>query len=284
MIVVDASVAVKWSVDETGREDALRLLDAGRDLVAPDTIFAELTNVVRKKVRFGQATREQADRAIAGVAATLSRAVSAADLWPEALELSLTLNHSAYDCFYLATALGGGILVSADDKFSRKCRDTGFGAFVSNLAEFPVGPAGTDDAAEAPASLLQEVQRLALLIQTTFDALGRAAARPVEHGRFRFVPSSAFAPAFDSPAYRKLIEILRQLPADQLGYLLALGWLGRPYHDVDQWPTLLANAKEMAVAGFNHHQSYFMAQMSEVGRGLEKLRSAVRAVAPEAKR
>lgn len=279
MIVVDASVAVKWSVDEAGRDDALRLLDAGRDLVAPDTIFAELTNVFRKKVRSGQVTREHTDRAIAGVKAALSRTVSAADLWPEALELSLTLNHSAYDCFYLATALGGGLLVSADDKFIAKCREMGFGAFVCDPAKLPLS--GTKDGKGAPAPHLQEVQRLASLIQTTFQTLRRAAASPVEHGRFQFVPSTAYAPAFDSPAYRRLVEILRQLPADQLGHLLALGWLGRPYHDVDQWPTLLANARDMAADGFDRHQSYFMAQMGGVGRGLEKLRSILHDPTPQ---
>jgi hypothetical protein len=63
-LVVDASIATKWFVEEAGREQALQILDwANRH--APDLIVAEVANVVWTKALRGQVTDAQA-RAICG--------------------------------------------------------------------------------------------------------------------------------------------------------------------------------------------------------------------------
>ena len=51
LLVVDASVVVKWFVPEVHGEAALRLLDSGETFAAPDHLFAETTNAIRKSVR-----------------------------------------------------------------------------------------------------------------------------------------------------------------------------------------------------------------------------------------
>ena len=280
MIVVDASVALKWAVEEPGRAEALQVLALDQELIAPELIFAELANALRKKVKFGEVTSEQAVRAIHGVGTTLARVISAAELWPDALELARDLDHSAYDCFYLAAAIRGGMLVSADERFLRKCEQSGLALFVSSPAQLSDRSLNSEQEIELPVSLIEEVQRLASLVQTTFDTLGRSATAPSESGEFQAVPTMAYAPAFDCPAYRRLADLLKQLPNEQLAYLVALGWLGRSYHLAAEWPGLLANAKNMTIEGFNRHQRYFVAQMREVGPGLEKLRSAQSLVSP----
>ena len=62
--VVDASVAVKWYFQERGRDQAIAILYAqannNRELLAPDLIVAEFTNVLQKKVRQGECRRDQA--------------------------------------------------------------------------------------------------------------------------------------------------------------------------------------------------------------------------------
>jgi predicted nucleic acid-binding protein len=60
-VVVDASVAVKWFVDEGTASDraARRLLLAGHDLIAPSLLLSEVQNVMWKKLRAGQVTEEQ---------------------------------------------------------------------------------------------------------------------------------------------------------------------------------------------------------------------------------
>lgn len=53
-IVVDASVALKWYVDEEDSERALALLNSGERLIAPDLIVAELCTGAWRLIRRGE--------------------------------------------------------------------------------------------------------------------------------------------------------------------------------------------------------------------------------------
>ena len=57
--VVDASVAVKWFVDEAHSATARAVLASGQPLIAPDLIVPETCNTAWKKVRRGDISREQ---------------------------------------------------------------------------------------------------------------------------------------------------------------------------------------------------------------------------------
>ena len=58
-LVIDASVAVKWVVPEPDSDRAEALLDHA--LGAPDLLFAECANVLWKKVRRGELSKDEAD-------------------------------------------------------------------------------------------------------------------------------------------------------------------------------------------------------------------------------
>ena len=60
--VVDASVAVKWLVNEQASEAAHRLLNSEERLVAPDFIVVEVGNVLWKKLRRGELTDPSRER------------------------------------------------------------------------------------------------------------------------------------------------------------------------------------------------------------------------------
>ncbi|HKS23197.1 MAG TPA: type II toxin-antitoxin system VapC family toxin [Thermoanaerobaculia bacterium] len=64
LLVVDASVVVKWFIAEPNSEAALRLLDVEKKFLAPDHLFAETTNAVWKKVRRGEISREDGREAL----------------------------------------------------------------------------------------------------------------------------------------------------------------------------------------------------------------------------
>jgi predicted nucleic acid-binding protein len=49
-LVIDASVAVKWVVEEEGTAEALALLRASK-LVAPELLVAECANILWKKAQ-----------------------------------------------------------------------------------------------------------------------------------------------------------------------------------------------------------------------------------------
>jgi len=121
-LIIDASVAVKWVVTETGSDLAEPLLE--RDLIAPDLLFAECANVLWKKVRRGELTREEAAVAAqtleqADLAVVPTRAYVGA-----AAAIAIELDHPAYDAVYLAVAEAQGLrYVTADESLARKVRD-----------------------------------------------------------------------------------------------------------------------------------------------------------------
>lgn len=60
-VVVDASVAVKWYLDEPYAAQAQRVLDSDAPLHAPDLVHLEVDSVLCKRVRRGEITSERAD-------------------------------------------------------------------------------------------------------------------------------------------------------------------------------------------------------------------------------
>ncbi len=125
--VVDASVAVKWYFPEIGWERAAALLAArledDRELIAPDLIALELTNVLQKKIKLSHCDRDAAFDILALWASDRPEFVSSVELAPRALELSLLLDHPLYDCIYIAAAVEQAArLVTADARLARAAR------------------------------------------------------------------------------------------------------------------------------------------------------------------
>jgi predicted nucleic acid-binding protein len=118
--VIDASVAIKWVVEESGTEDATALMD--HSLLAPDLFVSEIANVLWKKIRRRELTLQVAEAAALTLQAAGIELVPTADLLPEILRLAHTLEHPAYDCAYLAVALERKCpLVTADRELVKKC-------------------------------------------------------------------------------------------------------------------------------------------------------------------
>lgn len=135
MYVVDASVVIKWFIDEDGHEDALQLTKMQVQLTAPDILLAEVAHVLRRKIRMGIVSRELAVNAIATVKMAFGDLIPSMRLIDRAFELSSTMDHSIYDSIYLACALEGQghVLVTGDRKFASKAALAGYGGQVVNL-------------------------------------------------------------------------------------------------------------------------------------------------------
>lgn len=117
LLVVDASVALKWLVKEDGSEAALALRDC--NLAAPALMRIEAANVLRTLVARKAATPDEAQDLFALLRkAPVTIVDHDDDLEGRALELALDLNHPVYDCVYLALAERmGRRLVTADHRF-----------------------------------------------------------------------------------------------------------------------------------------------------------------------
>lgn len=116
-LVVDASVAIKWLVEEEGSEAALAL--KGRDLAAPALLRVEAANVLRTLVARKAAKPDEALELFVFLQAAPLTIVDHDDaLEAQALRLALDLGHPVYDCVYLALAERmGRVLVTADNRF-----------------------------------------------------------------------------------------------------------------------------------------------------------------------
>ena len=118
-LVVDASVVIKWVVQEEGSDAAVRLI-GGPSLIAPDLLIPECANILWKKVRREELTRDEAMLAAELLMRADIELVPTRALMPAALTHAIDLGHAAYDCTYLALAVERDMtFVTADGKFVR---------------------------------------------------------------------------------------------------------------------------------------------------------------------
>lgn len=135
-LVLDASVALKWIIEEEGTDAAIALLD--QPLHAPDLLVPECVNALWKKVRRQEVAAGEIqvfERAIGAMEVTLhaSRSLAA-----RALQLAVAMDHAGYDCFYLALAERLKLpLVTADRRLQSKLLRSG-GAGLGRLLR-PLG-------------------------------------------------------------------------------------------------------------------------------------------------
>lgn len=133
MLVVDASVAFKWVVRETGTEAAATLLH--RPLIAPDLLVAEVGGALTKKVRRSEIGVVQARQGLEEVRSRM-QFVPSEGLHEAAFDLSLALHHAMYDCYYLALADALDLrMVTADAVFAGKVRQSALAGRVHLLGE-----------------------------------------------------------------------------------------------------------------------------------------------------
>jgi predicted nucleic acid-binding protein len=120
MIIVDASVAVKWVVSESGSDQAAALLNQDR-LGAPTLWLSEASNALWAKVMRQQLTAEEARGQAAELADAPVVPIGLPGLLPVAMRLALELQHPIYDCFYLSAAMQRDThVVTADRRFFEK--------------------------------------------------------------------------------------------------------------------------------------------------------------------
>jgi predicted nucleic acid-binding protein len=127
-LVIDASIAVKWVVEEAGTADALSLRRQAR-LIAPDLLLAECANILWKKVRRNELSRDEALLAARLLQGADIELLPTRSLLEVATAIAIDLDHP-YDCVYVALAAANDCrFVTADQRFLRKVGQGGRGAF-----------------------------------------------------------------------------------------------------------------------------------------------------------
>ena len=238
-LLVDASVAVKWFVEEGGSADAIAILDRGDQCFAPNLIIAEVANALNKKRKLGLAKTDQLVLAMQALPRMIGL-VSDIDIVESALDIALELQHPVYDCFYLAASIHiGAPMVTADAIFYKTASHYGYSDVVrllgaeayDSIVQISISP---DD--------LTKIQFLTDRVKDTIKFVRDKVKR--KEGPLRgLVDSRDLAPAFESPVYHNLRQLLLEIGPERRFDILALLWLGLGMHG-QNWEQLREHAKK----------------------------------------
>ncbi len=124
VLVVDASVAAKWYLEEVHTDAARRALSPEHELHVPDFFFLEMDSVFCKHLRRGDISGEHATDSRAAVRGVPMEVWPFGGLQEAAYSMANRAGVSIYDCLYLAlAALVGGQVVTADRSLRRAVAD-----------------------------------------------------------------------------------------------------------------------------------------------------------------
>ncbi|NIA20983.1 MAG: PIN domain-containing protein [Anaerolineaceae bacterium] len=113
--VVDASVAVKWFLDEPHSDAALAVLSDRNQLHAPDFFLIEIDSVLCKWIRRGEITEDEGSRIRTALREFPVQRHNFLPLLDPAYAMANRTGCSLYDCLYVALAvLLDGQMVTAD--------------------------------------------------------------------------------------------------------------------------------------------------------------------------
>jgi predicted nucleic acid-binding protein len=141
LLIVDASVAVKWLLPELDSGHAECLLDDQFRLFAPDLLPIEVANGLWKEARAEGISPAEAEARLTAFREFRVTLHPSSDLLAVALEIALETDRTVYDCLYLALAQRErGVLVTADDRFLGGLGRTRYVGSVRHLADMGFDP------------------------------------------------------------------------------------------------------------------------------------------------
>jgi predicted nucleic acid-binding protein len=140
-LVIDASVALKWLLDEPLSGRAAELVESAFSdairLVAPDLLLVEMAHVFWRKERRGELRGADVDAAVEQLTRLPVRTVPSRWLWEPALGCARDTGASVYDAMYVALADRLGVpLVTADAALVRVVNRGAYAGVAVDLGEW----------------------------------------------------------------------------------------------------------------------------------------------------
>jgi predicted nucleic acid-binding protein len=136
MRVVDASVVIKWHIDEDDSDAAQVVRHSAASFAVPDLLFLETASVVWKNVRRGFMSSERALEIVESIADGPFEVHSNQALARDAVRIGLARDITPYDASYIALAISiRADYVTADRKLFNKLQGSPFGRHVILLSD-----------------------------------------------------------------------------------------------------------------------------------------------------
>ncbi len=132
--VIDASVAVKWTVTEELADAALRVLQTCEKMVAPAHWLAEATNAIWAKCRRGDLSQAQSEERVTTLAAAPVAALPLDRLLHAAFAIAVQAGITVYDALYIAAAIDAKLpLITADRRLYDTARRVSSATWLADL-------------------------------------------------------------------------------------------------------------------------------------------------------
>lgn len=135
--VVDASVAVKWIIEEEGSDRAERFLEGVGKIHAPKIILGEVANAIWKQVRRGAVGLDEALWNLDKFPIYINTLFEVDEMMVDALSMACALDHPVYDCIYMVGARHFDLpLVTSDARMVRKFSASPYARHIIPLSEW----------------------------------------------------------------------------------------------------------------------------------------------------
>ncbi|MGL5116364.1 MAG: type II toxin-antitoxin system VapC family toxin [Beijerinckiaceae bacterium] len=136
-LIVDASVAACWFLSEPETRDANEVIRRKAIICAPELIFVECASALAKRIRGGSIALEDATLAIRELRRFIPDVISTEKLLPDALSIAAALQHSVYDCVYLALARQReNTVLTLDRNLLAKTKGTAYAGRAMHLTDW----------------------------------------------------------------------------------------------------------------------------------------------------
>jgi len=136
MLVVDASVVIKWHLDEVDSEAAQSIRRSAASFAVPDLLFLETASTVWKNVRRGLLSSRRALEIIESIVDGPFVVYSHQALARDAVRIGIARDITPYDASYVVLAISiRADYVTADRKLFNKLQGSPFGKNVTLLAD-----------------------------------------------------------------------------------------------------------------------------------------------------
>ena len=125
-VVVDTNVLFEILFNGKNKEYYFDLINNADEVLAPEFLIAESTNVMRQYIKAGFADENNAKLSLAYGLQLIRKYEKSTDYTFEVLHESVRLNHPSYDIFYFVLARhNAATLLTVDQKLATLCRENG---------------------------------------------------------------------------------------------------------------------------------------------------------------